>query len=155
MSGGRFAPISLGGSGSSGAIIVNTVADLPISGGQNGQIYYVLSEKKLYAWNTISGLYDLIGGSGTQMGRNGSEALLNAQQTVVIAFSSVMPSASYRIVANFLNIVDADPIYLIVVSTQKTVNGFSAEFNAPTDSANYIFDWAVMEDAPQAVPGTV
>ncbi len=82
------------------------------------------------------------GGQPANMaGRAGSQAIADATQSAVVVFSTAMPNTSYALMMSINNLVDASPIFLQVVDTVKAVGGFTATFNAPTDSANYVFEY--------------
>lgn len=93
----------------------------------------------------------IIGGNGGSSGpgvlvaRSGTENIADATQTVNVTFSTGMPNTNYSISATIGNDVDADPIYITIVSITKGLNGFTAELSAPTDSANYFLDYLVAE----------
>lgn len=73
--------------------------------------------------------------------KQGRAALANAAQTVSVSFATNMANTTYKIAFSFENVTDSDPIFLQGVVTAKTVSGFLVTFNAPTDSANYVFNW--------------
>lgn len=77
----------------------------------------------------------------TIIGRAGSEAISNGAQTHTVTFSAAMVDINYAVIPSLYNSTDVDPSYLTAVVTQKTVNGFTVEFNAPVDSANYVLDY--------------
>lgn len=83
------------------------------------------------------------GSGGATVSRSGESTIANATQNVTVTFSSAVSSTSYSIDYSLLNTVDAQPIYLQGIVTGKTVNGFTVQLNAPTDSANYIIDYKV------------
>lgn len=136
----RMYSSGLGGGGGVSTLIVATVGDLPLTG-TLGQFALVEDDDTVYIWNGTS--WVLVGGSGVQLGHTGVTAIANGSPTVSVVFGSVMPDLNYAITASITNLTDADPIYLIIVNTVKTTAGFTAEFNAPTDSANYLIEWQV------------
>lgn len=79
----------------------------------------------------------------TQIGRAGSNAITNGQNSVSVTFSSDIGTTNYAITASIRNTTDADPIMLQIVDTAKATSGFTATFNAPADSANYFLEWSV------------
>lgn len=90
---------------------------------------------------------NLGGGGGLTLNlRSSSEAIVSGQSSVTVTFSSPMPNTDYALVTSITNTADADPIFLQVVSTTKTVNGFVATFNAVADSGNYELEYFVCED---------
>lgn len=138
----RMYSSGLGGGGSN-TITVPTVGDLPIPGEDN-QFAWVEDDNTLYFWNGT--MWVLVGGQGNLLGHADSSAIANGAATHSVVFPAPMPNLNYSLTFDITNEVDADPIYLIVVATQKTVNGFTVEFNAPTDSANYVLEWKVARD---------
>jgi len=141
----------LGGGSGSGIDIFPTVPDLPVSA-PDGQVVFVQSTRKLYAFNVAKMKWVVVGGEGAMIGRVNQTAIPNATQTMAVVFGEVMPSTEYSILTNIVNTTDTDPIWLQVVSTIKSTTGFTVYFNAPTDTANYVLEWACPEDAPEEVP---
>lgn len=86
------------------------------------------------------------GGGGNIIGNAGSKPLLNGDQSVSIVFAQPQTLLTYRISFSFENLTDADPIMLQGIVTAKSLAGFTVKFNAPTDSANYTFDWEIAQD---------
>lgn len=144
MTGSRIFSINLGGGSGSGIEIYATPGDLP-AGQPDGTVAFVLSTRKLYAYDADTLTWDVIGGFGAILGRAQSDAISASASSHAVTFSTPMASTGYSIQANITNLVDADPIFLQVVSITKTVNGFTANFNAATDSANYILEYTVGE----------
>jgi hypothetical protein len=130
----------LGGGGGVSTITVPTVGDLPVSG-DLGQFALVLDDNTVYIWDGSA--WVLVGGEGTQIGHSGETTIANGSPSVAVVFPTAMPDLNYAITASITNLTDADPIYLIIVSTTKTTAGFTAEFNAPADSGNYTLEWQV------------
>jgi len=65
--------------------------------------------------------------------------------TVVITFAVAMANTDYSISVVLRNTVDSPVDTYGLVITAKTVNGFTVELSAPTLSANYTLEWAVIE----------
>ena len=135
----RLFSVNLGGGGSS-TIVVADVGDLPASG-DLGQFALTTDDNLVYIWDGSS--WVLVGGQGNLLGHSGAAAIADAQQTVSVVFASAMPDTTYALNCSITNVTDADPIYLNIVSTTKLTTGFTVEFNAPTDTANYILEWQV------------
>jgi hypothetical protein len=77
-------------------------------------------------------------GSMSMMG----EVLVSMGVTSMTAtFSVAFSSTNYSIVAMLQNLTDPTPQYQTVVVTNKTTTGFTATWNAPTDTANYLIDY--------------
>lgn len=134
--------INLGGGGAQ-TIVVETFGDLPISG-TDGQLALVqLPTPRLYVYD--NGMWVLVGGQGNLLGNAGSTAIASAQSQVVVVFNTAMSDTSYSLVTAIQNVTDVDPIYLQIVSVVKSTTGFTALFNAPTDSSNYVLNWQAAE----------
>lgn len=143
--------ISGGSSGGSGISIYANTAALPATG-TDGLIVSVLSNRKFYAWNASKSKWVVVAGEGTFLGRVNQSSIGSGAQTLAVVFSEVMPSINYSLLATIRNVTDADPIMLQIVSTVRATTGFTVTFNAPTDTANYVLEWAVSEDAPEEFP---
>lgn len=63
-------------------------------------------------------------------------ALPSAASSVNVVYSSALPSADVPVIS-ILNTSDANPIFLQAIITAFSTTGFTAKFNAPTDTANY------------------
>lgn len=90
-------------------------------------------------------MWVLVGGQGNLLGNAGSTAIASAQSQVVVVFNTAMSDTSYSLVTAIQNVTDVDPIYLQIVSVVKSTTGFTALFNAPTDSSNYVLNWQAAE----------
>lgn len=143
MTGSRMFSINLGGGGG-GIEIYDTPGDLPL-GQPNGTVAFVLSDRKLYSYNSDTLSWEIIGGFGALIGRAESDAISSGVSQHAVSFSSAMANTNYSIQAAISNTVDADPIFLQIVAITKTVNGFTALFNATTDSANYVLEYTIAE----------
>lgn len=135
----RMYAINLGGGGVS-TLVVATFADLPATA-VAGQFALTTSDNLTYIWNGTS--WVLTGGQGNLLGHSGVATIGNGSQTVSIVYPSAMPDTTYSLTFSITNLVDANPISLIVVGTTKLTTGFTATFNAPADSANYKLEWKV------------
>lgn len=127
------------------------VADLPASGSFDGEIVYVLESRKMYSWNATDLTWTVIAGEGALIGRVNQTAIPNGAQTIAIVFTDAMPDTEYSVMSMVRNTVDTDPIYLQVINTVRATTGFTIEFNAPTDSGNYVLEWAIAGDAKEKV----
>lgn len=70
-------------------------------------------------------------------------SISNAATSVAVTYSSTLPSA-YAPVCHIINITDASPIFLEAVVTAYSTTGFTATFNAATDSSNYKLSYTVV-----------
>lgn len=122
----------------------NTARDAIASGVRfEGLMVYVTSTQKL--WQLKGGItnsdWKEVGTSAD--GRSGEVALSSGVNTASVTFSTAMASASFSVDGTIFNSTDADPAWLTFVVTARSTSGFSVKFNAPTDTANYIFLWKV------------
>ncbi len=113
--------------------------------GTNGDIYYnsTLDKFRVFENGAWQDLGAGSGGSSSTYSRSGQTAILADATTVTVIFSSALPNANYVIITDMINTVDADPQFQTPVITNKTINGFTATWNAPTDSADYILSYIV------------
>lgn len=72
-----------------------------------------------------------------------SVAIGNAASSIDVVFTTPFGSTSYMLLTNITNVTDAAPIFLQVVDTAKSSTGFTATFNAPTDTANYVLEYMI------------
>lgn len=63
--------------------------------------------------------------------------------SITVTFPSDLPGLSYIVQANFANYTDANPDFQPITITNKTISGFTAVWNAPTDTSNYFLDYIV------------
>ena len=68
----------------------------------------------------------------------GSETLANGVTSISVTFTNDLSSLSYAVVLNFTNTTDSLTLFQPTSVTSKTVSGFTAEWNSPVDSGNYI-----------------
>lgn len=59
----------------------------------------------------------------------------------VVTFSSTLGTANYAVTPYFKNTVDANPQYQPINISAQSATGFTASWNSPTDSANYILGY--------------
>jgi len=78
-----------------------------------------------------------IKGDGGTNSRSDCVTISNGVTSKVVTFSSSLPDTNYSVNVTILNSTDTNPLFQPVFVTAKTVGGFTAEFNVPTDSANY------------------
>jgi len=110
--------------------------------GTDGDIYYneVLDRFRIFqagAWQ------DLGSGSGPNNSRAGEAPISSNATSITVTFSTPVTSPVYDVLVDMVNLVDPDPQYQQVIVTNKTVNGFTVQWNAPTDSGNYAIDYIV------------
>lgn len=83
----------------------------------------------------------------TRFAADGAVGLSNGDVSVSVTFSTAFPNTSYSIAFALRNTVDASPIMLQGIVTAKSVSGFTVKLNAPTDSANYLFEYTATRNA--------
>jgi len=101
--------------------------------------------------NAVGGVPRIVriaaGGGGGSGGSNTGYAqeipLTNGTDTVTVTFPTPLLSTHYIPTAQLVNLVDPNPQFQTVIVTNKTVNGFTATWNAPLDSGNYLLDYLV------------
>lgn len=79
---------------------------------------------------------------------NGTATTLSAAtSSKVVTFSSTLGTTNYAVIAIMNNLVDANPQFQPITITAKSATGFTATWNAPTDSANYILEYIAIPNA--------
>lgn len=76
--------------------------------------------------------------------RSNVVTLSSGVATVTVTFTSNVPDASYTVNATLQNTSDTNVQYQPVTITGKTLSGFTAKWNANTDSANYVLNYQTM-----------
>lgn len=84
------------------------------------------------------------GGSGSGSSGSASVAIASGASSKSVTFTTDFGSTSYVPLINITNTTDATPIFLQWIVTTKSSSGFTATFNAPTDTANYILEYAIL-----------
>lgn len=75
--------------------------------------------------------------------RAGQKTVSSGVTTVSVTFSTAV-TTSYVPTCTWMNTTDANPQFQPVVITAFSTTGFTATWNVPTDSANYVLNWIVM-----------
>ena len=81
------------------------------------------------------------GGSGSAQA-SGTAAISDGASSVTVTYDVTLSTAVPPIVS-VINSIDGSPIFLNPVVTAYSTTGFTATFNAPADSANYVLQYAV------------
>jgi hypothetical protein len=97
---------------------------------------------------TQSNIYQLLGGGGSSSGGTATgfaqEVPLTIGTTnVTVTFPSSLAGTGYIVNAQMVNTIDVNPEFQAVTITNKTVNGFTASWNAALDTTNYNLDYVV------------
>ena len=106
---------------------------------ENGDVYYDSTANLFYfyqngAWTGLS---------GTGGGLSGETAISSGVATVTVSLGTTLGSSNYYINAQLVNTTDANPQFQPVTITARTTTTFTAKWNDPTDSANYLLDWVI------------
>lgn len=96
-------------------------------------------------YDSSAGRWIIASGSGGGSGGGIAEevAIPNGNNSLAVTFPTPLFTASYSVIAQIVNTIDTNPEYIPVIITNKTINGFTASWNAPVDSANYSLDYIV------------
>ena len=76
--------------------------------------------------------------------RSNVVAIGSGVASIAVSFSSAVPSTSFTVVATMLNSTDTSPQFQPIVITATSTTGFTATWNATTDSANYVLHYQVL-----------
>lgn len=77
--------------------------------------------------------------------RADSVTLTSSISTITVVFATVLPSAVFVPVCTMSNVTDPFPQKQPIVVTNKTTTGFTAVWDTPTDSANYVLEYVVVQ----------
>lgn len=96
---------------------------------------------------TQSNIYQFGGGSGGGGGGGGGLAqevvITSGTTSVTVTFATPQSNTSYIVLAQLVNITDSFPEFQPVTITNKTINGFTASWNAPVPTSHYALDYIV------------
>lgn len=102
-------------------------------------------------------IYQFVGGGGSGSSGGGGVAqevaLTIGTTSMVVTFPLPQSSANYVVLGQIVNETDPDPEYIPVTITNKTTTGFTASWNAPLDTANYLLDYLVPPGITQEQAG--
>lgn len=110
----------------------STAARLPI--GSTGQVLTVVSGLPAWAASAIPTLTSLNIYAG-------KTTISNAGTSVSVTFSTAFASTGYAVTCNFLNTTDTNPDFQPITITAQSTTGFTAKWNAPVPTANYVLSW--------------
>lgn len=80
-------------------------------------------------------------------GRSGQQAIGNASTSQAVTFTSTLGTTSYGVSVIMRNSTDLNPQFQPITITAKSATGFTATWNAPTDSANYVLEFLAIPNA--------
>ena len=72
---------------------------------------------------------------------SGKATVSNAATSVSVTFSTSYASTNYAVTCNFLNTTDTNPQFQPIEITSQSNTGFTAKWNAPVPTANYLLSW--------------
>jgi len=95
--------------------------------------------------NTDSVNYELCYNASTNGFANlsGTEAVGSGVSSKAVIINPALGSTNFSVVATISNTIDAGTQFQTPVITTKTTGGFTAKWNAPTDSANYVIEYQI------------
>lgn len=78
--------------------------------------------------------------------RASSDAIDSGVATKSVVFTTAMANNTYVVSATIENTADTNPDKSILpIVTAKATTGFTVDWNAPTNSANYKLNWIISE----------
>lgn len=83
------------------------------------------------------------GGGSSAAGIAQEVAIPNGATTLTVVFPFALPTTNYVPSVQMINLLDANPQFQSPVVTNKTLTGFTVQWNSPTDSGNYLIDYLV------------
>lgn len=73
--------------------------------------------------------------------RAGQNSIGSGVSSVAVSFSSTIANTNYAVTCTLLNTTDTNPQFQPITVTAFSTSGFTAKWNVPTDSANYVLHW--------------
>lgn len=73
--------------------------------------------------------------------RAGQQSIGSASTTQAVTFSSTLGTTNYGVSVVLKNTTDTNPQFQSLDITAKSATGFTATWNGPTDTANYVLEW--------------
>jgi hypothetical protein len=71
----------------------------------------------------------------------GKTSLSSSSTTQAVTFSTAYANTSYSVTANLLNTTDTNPQFQPIDITAQSTTGFTASWNSPLATANYVLSW--------------
>lgn len=113
---------------------------LPTSAGTSGQVLTSAGSNSTPTWTTPATTPTL-----TSLGiRSGQTTLASGITTKAVTFSSTLGTTSYAVTATMANTTDSNPAYIPVTITAASATGFTASWNTPLPTANYVLNWSAI-----------
>lgn len=76
--------------------------------------------------------------------RSGRVTIGSGASTISVTFSTALPNTNYAVQCTWHNTTDSNPQFQPVIVTSFSTTGFTAKWNAPTDTANYSLNWQAL-----------
>ncbi len=76
--------------------------------------------------------------------RAGQTTISSASTSQSVTFSTSLGTTSYAVTATIANTTDANPAYIPVTITAQSATAFTASWNEPTVTANYVLNWTAI-----------
>lgn len=95
--------------------------------------------------NTDTANYEMCYNASTNGFANlsGTETLSNGSSSKVVVINPPLASTDFSVVATLSNVTDSGTQFQTPVVTSKATGGFTAKWNAPTDSSNYVLEYQI------------
>ena len=93
------------------------------------------------AWDNTNNRLKRLTTSAAPDIRSGRNTLASGASSVTVTFSSAVASTSYSVTCTWYNTTDTNPQFQPIDVTAQSTTGFTAKWNAPTDTANYAIAW--------------
>lgn len=95
----------------------------------------------------MSKLTRIVNGVMRSVTLDGEASIGSAQSSLVVSFPATLQTGNTtpKVVAWMVNTTDTDPQFQPIEITVRSATGFTAKWNAPTDSANYKLAYVVMD----------
>jgi hypothetical protein len=107
------------------------------SAGTSGQILTSNGTTSAPTWTTAGATPTL-----TTLGIfSGKTAISSGAVSQAVTLSTAFGSTAYSITANMLNVTDTNPQYQPITITAQATTGFTASWDDPTLTANYVLSW--------------
>lgn len=84
---------------------------------------------------------------GALAARSGRVAIGTGEVSLAVVFSTPWSDEDFSLVVSIENVTESDPIFLQPIISARSAAGFTAKWNAPTDSANYFLNYQVKKAA--------
>lgn len=134
---------------------------VPLGTGTNLSLGYIIVQSNgssVIQNVTNAMLYQFVGGGGSSSSSAGGGtadevALTVGTITKTVVFITGQASTDYVVMAQIVNYTDTLPEFIPVTITNKTSSGFTATWNAPLPTGNYLLDYTVTPGITQQQSG--